>query len=132
MNFLSNFLIKFTLLLKIKKAGKPRYKNILPKGAAEHMNKFKPNQFEKSGKEALFNLVTGIPFSPFISKTRKHPHGEKPEFKKPFTYNNFLVFMKFLSIFFLIFLIFYFNFPAIINWIKYRFFLPLYLPLLEI
>ena len=49
------------------------------------MNKFRPNHFDKSGPDALFNLVTGIPFIPYIAKTRKVPRGEKPEYKKPFT-----------------------------------------------
>lgn len=49
------------------------------------MMKFKPSQSGKSGNDGLFNLVTGIPFTPFISKNRKYAKGEKPEFKKPFT-----------------------------------------------
>jgi len=49
------------------------------------MNNFKPNHHQKSGLNALFNVVAGIPFSPYIPKTRKNAPGEKPEFKKPFT-----------------------------------------------
>ena len=79
------FRIEFIYLIQEKKAGKQKYKKSIPKHASEHMNKFKPNNFEKSGFDSLFNIVTGIPFNPYIAKKRKYARGEKPEFKKPFT-----------------------------------------------
>ena len=51
----------------------------------EHIYKFKPNNFQKSGYDSLFSIVTGNPFNPFIIKKRKHHRREKQEFKRPFT-----------------------------------------------
>ena len=69
----------------MRKSPKLQYKLSKPKFAVEHMAKFKPSHSEKLGVNALFREENGIPFSPFIAKTRLNPPGEKPEFKKPFT-----------------------------------------------
>jgi len=74
--------------MEMRKAPKLRYKLSKPKFAVEHMAKFKPSHNDKLGVNSLFREENGIPFSPFVAKERLNKPGEKPEFKKPFTYNK--------------------------------------------
>jgi hypothetical protein len=76
----------------------------LPDSAVKHLRGFKPNGNEKYGFNALFSINAGIPFTPFIPKTRKIVSPDNKDFQKAFMY---------IFIFYLKNLIFYFLFSKI-------------------
>ena len=58
----------------------------LPAGAIKQQFAFKPNHLVKSGRQALFKPVYGVPFTADEKKERPKKNDDEPKaFKKEFT-----------------------------------------------